>query len=104
MATETPAQGVPLDKTSDNFVEEKDIGSSDPARFLSESHKEYLIERHGTCDLDPTPSMDPADPYNWPLWKVRKNHHHKPGRMKSFPRPRYTERKEKNNKILNQYD
>lgn len=33
-------------------------------------HREYLLQRHGTIDLDPIPSMDPADPYNWPLWKA----------------------------------
>lgn len=37
---------------------------------LSEPHKAYLLQRHGTLDLDPVPSMDPADPYNWPLLKV----------------------------------
>lgn len=73
MAASIPAQNMALDKSHDNFVEEKDVGGIDPTRFLSESHKSYLIARHGTIDLDPTPSMDPADPYNWPSWKVRKN-------------------------------
>ncbi|RLL93220.1 hypothetical protein CFD26_101575 [Aspergillus turcosus] len=41
----------------------------DPAGELSEPHRAYLLQRHGTLDLDPLPSMDPADPYNWPLWK-----------------------------------
>lgn len=62
-------------KSDSDYVEEKDLGVSvDPARFLSESHKSYLIERHGTLDLDPIPSMDPADPYNWPAWKVSSAH------------------------------
>ncbi|KAJ5273629.1 hypothetical protein N7478_008754 [Penicillium angulare] len=69
MAASTPAHNMALDKGHDNFVEEKDVGGTDPTRFLSESHKSYLIARHGTIDLDPTPSMDPADPYNWPAWK-----------------------------------
>jgi hypothetical protein len=30
----------------------------------------YLVQRHGTYELDPLPSADPADPYNWPAWKV----------------------------------
>lgn len=42
----------------------------DPASELSEPHRAYLLQRHGTLDLEPLPSMDPADPYNWPLWKV----------------------------------
>lgn len=37
---------------------------------LSKPHRDYLIERHGTFNLDPIPAMDPADPYNWPEWKV----------------------------------
>ncbi|KAI9372150.1 major facilitator superfamily domain-containing protein [Aspergillus egyptiacus] len=39
------------------------------ASGLSKAHRDYLIERHGTLELDPLPSMDPADPYNWPSWK-----------------------------------
>lgn len=59
------------DKSSPGYIEEKDpSASSDHGRSLSEAHKAYLIERHGTFDLDPVPSPDPADPYNWPLWKV----------------------------------
>lgn len=58
-------------KADSDYIEEKDIGvDTDPTRYLSESHKAYLLERHGRSDLDPIPSMDPADPYNWPLWKV----------------------------------
>ncbi|KAI5966600.1 hypothetical protein CANMA_003277 [Candida margitis] len=29
----------------------------------------YLMERHGTVELDPLPSSDPKDPLNWPAWK-----------------------------------
>lgn len=39
---------------------------------LSPQHRDYLIARHGTIDLDPLPTMDPADPLNWPAWKARK--------------------------------
>lgn len=31
---------------------------------LPQEHRDYLISRHGTLDLDPIPSADPADPYN----------------------------------------
>ena len=62
--------GTPA-KSSSDFVDEKDIAiNADPTRFFSESHKSYVLERHGRLDLDPVPSMDPADPYNWALWKV----------------------------------
>lgn len=37
---------------------------------LSTEHRDYLIQRHGTVDLDPLPTMGTADPYNWPTWKV----------------------------------
>ncbi|KAH8666936.1 major facilitator superfamily domain-containing protein [Xylariales sp. PMI_506] len=33
---------------------------------LSEEHRQYLLERHKSLVLEPIPSMDPADPYNWP--------------------------------------
>ena len=37
---------------------------------LSPEHRDYLLARHGTTDLNPLPTMDPADPLNWPSWKV----------------------------------
>lgn len=37
---------------------------------LTKDHRDYLIERHGTLDLDPVPGISPADPLNWPAWKV----------------------------------
>lgn len=40
------------------------------AAHLPKAHRDYLLERHGTLDLDPIPGMGPADPYNWPEWKV----------------------------------
>jgi hypothetical protein len=42
----------------------------DEASHLSEEHRQYLLERHGTLELDPIPTMGTADPYNWPQWKV----------------------------------
>lgn len=36
---------------------------------LSPEHREFLLSRHGTVDLDPIPSMDLNDPLNWPRWK-----------------------------------
>ncbi|KAN0102257.1 MFS general substrate transporter [Hyaloscypha variabilis] len=35
---------------------------------LSPAHREYLLQRHGTVDLDPIPDMGGADPYNWKTW------------------------------------
>lgn len=53
---------------SENQVE---VSASElAASSLSEAHREYLLQRHGTLDLDPLPSAFHADPYNWPRWKV----------------------------------
>jgi hypothetical protein len=38
---------------------------------LTPEHRDYLLKRHGTLELDPIPDMGGADPYNWPAWKVR---------------------------------
>lgn len=43
---------------------------NDEVSHLSEEHRQYLLERHGTLELDPIPTMGTADPYNWPQWKV----------------------------------
>lgn len=37
---------------------------------LSEEHRQYLLARHGTLDLDPIPDLNDADPYNWSKWRV----------------------------------
>lgn len=38
---------------------------------LTEAHRKYLLERHGTLSLDPLPDYGDADPYNWSSTKVR---------------------------------
>lgn len=58
-----------------DFVESTEAGIPSTyadivSSHLSKAHRDYLMERHGTLELDPIPSMDPADPYNWPSWKV----------------------------------
>jgi hypothetical protein len=40
------------------------------AADLSPEYREFLLQRHGTLELDPIPAFDDADPYNWPAWKV----------------------------------
>ena len=37
---------------------------------IRSDHEQYLLSRHGTLFLKPLPSADPADPLNWPGWKV----------------------------------
>ncbi|KAJ5587992.1 uncharacterized protein N7459_003757 [Penicillium hispanicum] len=45
----------------------------DRVAHLSDEHREYLLARHGTLDLDPLPDMNDADPYNWPKWRKTLN-------------------------------
>ena len=40
------------------------------AGHLTTEHREYLLSRHKTVDLDPLPAMDPEDPLNWSSSKV----------------------------------
>lgn len=65
----------PTSKPNIDLIESAETGM--PATYvetvaarLSKGHRDYLIERHGTLDLDPVPEMSPTDPYNWPTWKV----------------------------------
>ena len=37
---------------------------------LSPEHREYLVARHGTFELDPVPAMSDLDPLNWSTSKV----------------------------------
>lgn len=45
-----------------------EYGDGDEVK-LEPAHEAYLLERHGTTDLNPLPSADPKDPLNWPNWK-----------------------------------
>ena len=45
-----------------------------PESSLTPEHRQYLMQRHGTLDLDPMPGPGSADPYNWPHWRVRTIH------------------------------
>ncbi|RLL99162.1 hypothetical protein CFD26_105262 [Aspergillus turcosus] len=65
-------------KADINLVESTETGT--PSKYadivasrLSRAHRDFLMEHHGTLDLDPIPSMDLADPYNWPAWKKMTN-------------------------------
>ncbi|BCS18325.1 putative MFS transporter [Aspergillus puulaauensis] len=79
--TTVPSHSPPTSKHDPNsekggseFLEDSEnqaqVSSSElAASRLSEAHREYLLQRHGTLDLDPLPSALHADPYNWPTWK-----------------------------------
>lgn len=38
---------------------------------LTPEHRHYLVEKHGTAELDPVPCLDDADPLNWPKHRAR---------------------------------
>jgi hypothetical protein len=74
-AETTPAPGnETLHHEESSVVAEKGLDAegleNEPAENLTPEHREYLLSRHKTVDLDPLPTMDPADPLNWPSWKV----------------------------------
>jgi hypothetical protein len=81
-----PSSSRPVNQVEENLGSKADInlvesaGAGRAATYeesvaarLPKAHRDYLLERHGTLELDPIPSMGPADPYNWPEWKVSKN-------------------------------
>lgn len=63
-----------IEKNSSEYLEKAEEYPAAAPDFavanLSPAHREYLLERHGTLELDPIPSASDADPYNWPTWKV----------------------------------
>ena len=65
MAVDESQHSVP--KVHAEHLEEAD--QKPITTHLSPEHQAFLLDRHGTLDLNPIPSMDPADPYNWPSWK-----------------------------------
>lgn len=80
-----PSSSRPVEQVEENPHSKADIDlveSAEPvqaatyeeslAAHLPKAHRDYLLERHGTLELDPIPGMGPADPYNWPEWKVSK--------------------------------
>ncbi|CEJ56666.1 hypothetical protein PMG11_02867 [Penicillium brasilianum] len=81
-----PSSSRAVDQPEDNSVTKADIdlvesaGAGRAATYeesvaarLPKAHRDYLLERHGTLELDPIPSMGPDDPYNWPEWKKMSN-------------------------------
>lgn len=50
--------------------EHTDNAHAEAIAALSAEHREYLLQRHGTLELDPIPGMGDADPYNWTSSKV----------------------------------
>lgn len=53
-----------------NLDIENATSKTDSKENIPQFHREYLLKRHGTLELDPLPAPEDADPYNWPAWKV----------------------------------
>ena len=51
------------DEKEEPFARHGELAGLDPY------HARYLMERHGTLELDPLPSADPLDPLNWASWR-----------------------------------
>ncbi|KFY77283.1 hypothetical protein V499_03266 [Pseudogymnoascus sp. VKM F-103] len=51
--------------------EKPEVGHVENANVasISDAHKEYILDRHKTLELDPVPDFNDADPYNWPFRK-----------------------------------
>ncbi|KAJ5937039.1 hypothetical protein N7466_003489 [Penicillium verhagenii] len=74
--TDSNSQHVEVPATSPSAMESGKTAAfyvEDRVSHLSEEHRQYLLARHGTLDLDPIPDMNDADPYNWPRWKKNLN-------------------------------
>ncbi|RWA06159.1 hypothetical protein EKO27_g8944 [Xylaria grammica] len=60
MSTSTPPNE--MEKAVPEHLEKYDESQNS----IPEAHRLYLIDRHGTDQLDPLPDFNDADPYNWP--------------------------------------
>ncbi|CAK7201025.1 hypothetical protein SEUCBS139899_003726 [Sporothrix eucalyptigena] len=54
--------------SKDEMGQHLETGTSSPAieADIAPDHYNYLVERHGTANLDPVPCFDDLDPLNWP--------------------------------------
>jgi hypothetical protein len=64
MAKLNDVGGSPIEDKTATYLE-----NSSHQSFISNDTQRYLLQRHGTLELDPLPSISPEDPLNWPRWK-----------------------------------
>ncbi|AEO68579.1 uncharacterized protein THITE_2145700 [Thermothielavioides terrestris NRRL 8126] len=62
-------EGPPTDPSAIEASKPEAFYVEDRVALLTEEHRQYLLARHGTLDLDPIPDMNDADPYNWSGWR-----------------------------------
>ncbi|KAK9773094.1 putative Major facilitator superfamily (MFS) profile domain-containing protein [Seiridium cardinale] len=65
-STESPNPKMEKTQLEDTERQNGQAPASNSVEDLSDEHRQYLMDRHGHLALEPVPSMDPADPYNWP--------------------------------------
>ncbi|EAT78828.2 hypothetical protein SNOG_13804 [Parastagonospora nodorum SN15] len=68
-ASKDALEGVQQNEDFEHAATHGTYLDKEEASHLSEEHRQYLIQRHGTLDIDPLPTMSDADPYNWPTHK-----------------------------------
>ncbi|KAH5023930.1 hypothetical protein HBI75_152330 [Parastagonospora nodorum] len=68
-ASKDALEGVQQNEDFEHAATHGTYLDKEEASHLSEEHRQYLIQRHGTLDIDPFPTMSDADPYNWPTHK-----------------------------------
>ena len=59
-----------LQTLSEQLVYIRTDDKQDEVASLSDEHRQYLLDRHKTLELDPVPDLNDADPYNWPKRRV----------------------------------
>ncbi|KAK9451826.1 mfs transporter [Limtongia smithiae] len=68
-ATAHDPSALPKDAVSSKEEKQHEEFESDDGLGLSQEHRDFLLARHHTLDLDPIPWMSDADPLNWPQRK-----------------------------------
>lgn len=71
--SDTFGNGHDSKATAGNLGNRSSYPTPNAAAHLTQDHRNYLLQRHGTLDLDPIPGCDGADPMNWPQRKKLSN-------------------------------
>lgn len=58
-----------IEKFTYSYNEQSDLNQTNTISELTTEHLEFLLNRHGSVQLDPAPSNNPLDPLNWSLFK-----------------------------------
>lgn len=58
-----------IEKLNYSYDEQFVLNETSIVSELTTDHREFLLKRHGSIQLDPLPSNNPMDPLNWPPLK-----------------------------------